>query len=403
MNKYSMRNIFKFLSFLLFISAFCACGKVYDIPSVNKIDRCDINPENTYEVYIPKRDNSVKKLPVLLILDSEARGKYALEHFKTGAGKYPVIAISSNYIKNNFAGYETAINQLIDDVRKKYPASEEVYLSGFSGCARMVIEYASKNAVNGIIPCGALASPEIIKSVKCPVVSITGMADFNFSETAQYLYMDQWQPENLNLEIIEGKHDWPDSLTLERSLGFMYLSSNKDISASLKKDRIEEFNLIQQKRISDLKNQNSLIKATAIACYMSKSELFNKSERFTDLYNSLKSDHNFIDQLNKLKDLLMSEMNVRSLYIEAFSTKDIIWWKNEIKTADKEILTASDHLDRDMFMRIKGFWSIACYSICNQAVQRNDKSLLGKVLLVYKELEPQNTDMLKFSEIYQKM
>jgi hypothetical protein len=400
--KLNMRIIIKFFLVLFSISLFFACKGDFEVPLVSKTDRCEINPENTYDVFIPKRNKSIKKLPVLLILDSEARGEFALNHFKTGAEKYPVITISSNYIKNNFEGYETAIHQLIDDVRKKYPASNTIYLSGFSGCARMIIDYAAKNTVDGLISCGALASPEVIKAVKCPVISITGMADFNFGETAQYLFSEEI-PENLNLEIIEGKHEWPDSITLERSLGFLYLSTNKDISTSFKNEKLKEFDIIQEKRIAGLKKQNSLIKAISIAGYMSKTELFNIDNKYTQLYNSLKSDHNFNDQLIKLRDLLMSEMNVRPLYIEAFSTKDISWWRNEINTADKEIFTAKDHLDRDMFMRMKGFWGIACYSICNQAIHNNDKILLGKVLSVYRELEPGNQDMLKFTQVYQKM
>ena len=50
-----------------------------------------------------------------------------------------------------------------------------------------------------------------------------------------------------------------------------------------------------------------------------------------------------------------------------------------------------------MYLRIKGFWGIASYTLCKQAVQAQNAEVLGKLLVIYRTLEPENPDMFYFS------
>ena len=109
---------------------------------VEKTDSCKSDSKNSYEVYIPARHSATDKLPLLVIIDAHGNGKFALDKFRQAARQYPAILVASDLIKNGFEGYEASIQTLIDDVRQKYPVSETVYLTGFSGGARMALGYA---------------------------------------------------------------------------------------------------------------------------------------------------------------------------------------------------------------------------------------------------------------------
>jgi len=88
---------------------------------------------------------------------------------------------------------------------------------------------------------------------------------------------------------------------------------------------------------------------------------------------------------------------MRQPYIEDFQTKDTLWWKKEIDTTNEKIKTEQNTYTNDMYRRIKGFWGIACYSLCKQAINQQNVEVLNKVLAIYRMVEPENPDMFYFS------
>lgn len=239
-----MRSFVGYLISVLIFTLFSCGGEnkpVETVQAVDKTDSCRLDPKNKYEVYIPQRNSTFSKLPLLVIIDPHAAGQSALEKFKQAAGKYPVILVASDLIKNNFSGYEAAIQAMIEDVRQKYPAGETVFLSGFSGGARMALGYALTHRSCGLILAGALASAEQLIALQCTVISISGMDDFNFAETAQYLFREQSIPANLKIELTGASHDWPDSLMLANALGFLYLSCQSADIPSPSKSQHKEY------------------------------------------------------------------------------------------------------------------------------------------------------------------
>lgn len=389
--------------FLLVICSVLFCGMIScqntgraneTVPAIALTDHCKADTTNSYEVYIPVREKSAKDLPLLVIIDSHGSGKYALEKFKYGADRYPAVLVASNLVKNDFEGYEGAINTLIEDARQKYPVGTTVYITGFSGGARMALGYALTHPVDGLILCGALAGPDQLNSLKCPVVSISGMDDFNFMETAQYMFQEQTAPANLKIELTDASHNWPDSLMLANAFGFVSLS-NKESSAS--KQVLDNYCQAQEKRVDTLKRKGDFIKAELIARNLASTEPFNHDKTFSSLYSSLKKSPGYNDQMNKLKKNLEFEISVRQPYIDAFQTKDTVWWKNEIKTANEKIKTEKDPYTKDTYLRIKGFWGIACYTFCNRALQGHNQEILKRVVPIYRMLEPENPYVPYFS------
>jgi hypothetical protein len=391
---------------LLILYAVLCCGMVsfHDagktmetVKAVVKTDYCKADPKNRYEVFIPERNNIPEKLPLLVIIDAHAGGKFALDKFKQCAKRYPAILVSSNLIKNGFVNYEGAIRALIEDVRQKYPAGKMVFMAGFSGGARMAIGYAMTHPLNGLILCGALAKADQINALHCPVFSISGMDDFNFMETAQYLFDEQSIPANLMIELTNASHNWPDSRLLTDAFGFLYLSCPAEDIPFPAKSPLSVYCQLQQARIDTLKKQGDLLKAAQIARNMSSFAPFNNHYTFASAFNDLKTNSIYISQLNLLKNSLNFEISLRQSYLDAFLAKDSLWWKNEIKTTKEKIRTVQDSFKKDMYRRINGFLGIACYSFCNQAVKEQNGELLNKIVSIYRILEPENPDMFYFS------
>ena len=395
-----MNRLFTLLYSMLFCGLVTCCGTGNSnetVKAVEKTDSCKLDPKNTYEVYIPERDNPVDKLPLLVILDSHGSGKFALNKFKRGANQYPAILVASNLIKNGFEGYDGAIKTLIEDVRKKYPTGETVFMTGFSGGARMALGYALAHQMNGLILCGALANTDQINALHCPVISISGMDDFNFMETAQYLFQEQTTPGNLKIELTNASHNWPDSLMLSNAFGFLRLSCHASDIPSLPKSQLKMYCLNQQSRIDTLKQHGDFLKAALIARNMALTEPFNNEKAFASSYNELKNNPAHINQLNRLEQCLNYEISVRQPFLDDFRTKDTLWWKNEIRSSEEKIKTEQDSYIKDTYRRIKGFWGLASYSLCKQAISGQNAEALNKTLYIYRMLEPDNPDMFYFS------
>jgi len=368
-----------------------------NVKAVEKTDSCKANLKNTYEVYIPERNSIDIKLPLLIIIDAHGSGQFALNKFKQGANRYPVILVASDYIKNGFVNYESAIQILIDDVRQKYPTGKTTFMAGFSGGARMALGYALSHQPDGLILCGALANASQINALHCPVISISGMDDFNFVETAQYLFQDKTIPKNLKIELTNASHNWPHSQMLANALGFLSLSCRNEDVPSPTKAELKIFNQRQEDRIDSLKKQDDFLKAELIARNMSTTAPFNSDKTFADTYQNLKRNPQYIHQLSKLKKTLNFEMKARQPYLNAFTTKDSLWWKNEIETINTKIKTEQDSFQVDMYRRIKAFWGIACYSLGNQAINSHNAEMLNKIIPVYRMLEPENPYVYYFS------
>ena len=395
-----MNRLFLLPYFMLYLglgSNSCVGKSTETIMAVEKTDCCKSDLKNTYEVYIPERDNSVEKLPLLIIIDSHGNGKFALDKFKHGANQYPVVLVASNLIKNGFEGYEGAILTLIEDVRQKYPIGKVVFMTGFSGGARMALGYGLSHHLNGLILCGALANSDQINALHCPVISISGMDDFNFMETAQFLFQDQLMPGNLKIELTNASHSWPDSLMLANTFGFLSLSCQATDVPSPSKSKLDVYCQNQQTRINSLRRQGELLKAALIARNMSSTEPFRNTQTFASTYHDLKTSPEYTNQMDRLGKNLNYEISMRRPYLDAFQTKDTLWWKNEIRTVDEKIRTEQDSYTKDMYRRIKGFWGIACYSLCKQTLKKQNSEALNKILTIYRILEPKNPDMFYFS------
>jgi len=391
-------GIFKIELVILIFSVFLvSCqnnGKTTKIiSSVSKTDSCTLSSEHHYEVYIPQRTYSKNTLPLLVVLDSHGAGEYAIKKFKQTADKYEIIVVASDLIKNDFENYITATDNLIKDVTKKYPAGKTIFICGFSGGARMALNYALVNhKIQGIILCGAFASPKQLSILSCPVVSVSGTKDFNFSEAAMYFPQIEEAPYSLKFELTEDSHKWPKENILQRSVGYL-LISDKNSSISNHKKRL--FYSSQRKRIDSLQNNGEFIKESLILHNIINSDknLFRKK------LSELMEKDGYLKEISVLGENLKLEDKSRQPYYKALQEKDTIWWKNEISNIKNRIDTTKNVWTKSMYCRIKGFLGIACYSISKQSAQNKQIEQLKHILPIYSLLEPKNPDVFYFSAI----
>lgn len=382
------------------ISCFLSCSQgqpIYEVESIREADTCRYDSNHSYEIYLPPRLNEEEKLPLLIIIDPHGSGAHALNMFKYAANKYSVALVASNYIENGCSDYIKAISDLQADVKNKYPVNEVTFLTGFSGGARMALDYAQRTKVYGVISCGALASENQIRSIGSTVYSISGTDDFNFVETAQYLFNETTIPSNLKIELTNASHSWPDSMVLASAVAFQLLSSKSESIPDRVRENKNDFINTQVHKIDSCIIANKHINAWLIARNMNKSSAFKQNNKFKELCSEIQTNEYFINEIQQLKSALQFEMNVRTSYTAALSEKDSEWWAGELRSIENKIANEPDKYKQDMYKRIKSFWGIACYSFCNRAVQAKNTEMLRKILSVYKMIEPNNPDAFYFS------
>jgi len=372
-------------------------------PAIDQTVTCKSNQQHSYHVFVPSVEHSCKNLPLLVVIDPHGDGKLAVSQFKEAVQMYPAVVVGSNLIKNNDAAYIQELEELISDARSRYPVGETLFIGGFSGGARMSIGYAANHRVDGIIACGALAKPDQITAVNCPLVAVLGMDDFNFVDAAQFVLNPLQMPANLLLEITKASHSWPERPLLTQVLGYMQLSASNTFCFSDKEQMVKNYVDKQKIRIDSLVGANETIEATMVARNLSRSEQFEKTGSFALLFEKMVKSETCNAQMNELLSSIKFEMKIREAYYNALLQNDSIWWRKEIDGLNSKIETESNSYTQMAYKRIKGFLGIVCYSLCNQFLRSNDVSKLEQILTIYRILEPSNPDMLNFAEAVQRL
>ncbi|HAH22256.1 MAG TPA: hypothetical protein DCL77_00540 [Prolixibacteraceae bacterium] len=366
---------------------------------INKTDKCQNHVAHTYQVFVPSADPSCKSLPLLVVIDPHGDGKLAVKQFKEAAQTYKVVLIASNLVKNNVAGYLQLLDELIADARSKYPVGNTLYLGGFSGGARMSLDYAVSRPANGVIACGALASPEQINAIKCPVMAIVGMDDFNFIEAAQFIINPATIPQNLAIETTNASHSWPESGVLARATGYLHLSSKENNTCLDTNTLLKSYVDQQTTRLNSLTQSKDELNSMLLARNLSISKPFESIGSFRSRYEKLVKGVAFAQQRDKLVTNLQLELSIRDQYEKALQEKDSTWWKNEIPALNTKLTREKDQQKNLVYHRIKGFLGVACYSMCNRAASQKEVIVLEQVVPIYRILEPDNPDQLYYSAV----
>jgi hypothetical protein len=265
----------------------------------------------------------------------------------------------------------------------------------------MVLNYGEFMPVNGIIVCGALSSADHILAIKSPVIAFASLADFNFIESAQYIFKPESAPGNLKLELTGLSHEWPSAQLLENALGFFNAIDKKIKSCSeIKKSMTKEFLKYQKNRIDSLQQSGDILFADMIARNFSTSDNIQKHKEFFQIRKDIEAGAEYQAALNQLKESIRFELAVRNAYNSALQVNDSIWWAGEINSLLRKMDEDKDYFRSMAYKRIKGFLGIMCFTLSSNAVQLNDLDNADRLLSIYHLIEPQNCDMLYFRALY---
>jgi hypothetical protein len=291
-------------------------------------EKCDIEPANVYHYILPEQHEG--SLSLVIILDSGGDGLLAVKKAEPAVFEIPCMVVGSDLIRNNFAGYEPAIERLIEDVCRKFPvAKEQVFIAGFSGGARMAFEYARKHRIKGVLMCGAGPSPEAIRQLPCPLYMITGTTDFNFSEM---YYNPLEKPVNAKYltDFFRGKHEWPPADILQE--GFLYLMGHNIENG----ERLlqQESEILVKKADSLLTGNETLFALKALE----KALTFDPGNNLAKKrMQKIKSNQKYSASIIKIEKDLALEYRVNQAYFQASLEQDSVWWAKEIKQLTLEI------------------------------------------------------------------
>ncbi len=289
------------------------------------------NAAETFTLYLPKLYSYSAKLPLVVFFDPHGDGSVPLALYQSLADKYNCLLLASNLSKNGMNAEQTnaIAGNLIAEAKSRFHVDEKrIALAGFSGGAKVALMAACANeGVSSVVYCGA-ATNLPPNARNFALLGFAGKRDMNYSDV---ILFDQAQNSSLRRHCLlehPGKHEWPDEKTFENA--FLFLEKG----------------------------------TAAKKCF------------------ELSPD---------LQRVLASEQQNKQVYIQAFQTKDLNWWKQEIASLN---LKKKNDL---IYERLLGFISLACYSYANSALQQNNLPLAEHILSIYAMADPGNKDCEAFT------
>ena len=379
---------------LLFLSPACSHEKAIRSVSYTPAEfgKCKADTSNHYHYALPLQHKG--NLPLLIILDSGGDGLLAVNKVSPAVLRIPCIMIGSDRVRNNFPGYERAVELLINDACQKFPVNkEQIYLAGFSGGARMAYEYARNHPVKGILMCGAGPAVNSFQELPCRVYMIAGTTDFNFSEM-YYNPLTISGQQRFLADYFRGSHEWPPAERMKD--GFLFLMGKSiPYGESLLK---QESSILTEEADSLLARDETLFALKAVEKALSFDPDNKPAKRQIE---RIKKDRKLVRNIIKIESDLALENKIDQAYSQASMERDSIWWAKEIKQLSLEIANNSGET-KDHYLRIKAFLGILFYSRLNSLIRSQpDNNQIVHILAAYRMAEPENPDVYYDYALYE--
>jgi predicted esterase len=299
-------------------------------------------PQLSYCLYLPSGYSAQKKFPVIFIFDAHADGKLPVEKYHALAEEFGFVLIGSNNSRNGLA-YDSLVGMataLIQDASSKISVdATRRYTMGFSGGARVAgVVAASAQNIAGVIGCGAAYMDENFKSR--PELFFFRFArndDFNLLEMSRmHEHFKQAGVKNY-FQVFEGKHEWPDSATMRNAFEILTVTDARQMAALEKK-----------------------ISAAGVSPRVAKG--------------------------------FEAEAEQQKKYIDAFTSQNIFWWKNEISGLQQCGNMKADVEKLHRCKRLLAYIGVAVYSFSTNAIKSHNDADAEKLLQIYLMADSQNSE-----------
>ncbi len=358
----------------------------------------------SYAVYLPASYSKSKALPVIYFFDPHADGSLPLENYKSLAEEFHFVFVGCNNSKNgmSFEQTQAVAGRMMADVTNRFYVHEQwQYVAGFSGGSKVACNLAIVNpSIKGLIACsGSYANNAQPFSASLNVASLAGEKDFNYFEMVRFHEIVSVTNAALFIST-NNKHEWPPVTAMREALLFMHI---KKVEGDKKSDEVKALETAFKKEMakaSALEKKGNIY--NACQQYKNSISIFKNTLDVSlsiEKVKSLEKNPLFEAYENKKQNLENQEQKAQQYYAEAFQTKDINWWNNDIaktKTASED---SSDPLWAAYNSRMMGFFGIISYSYCTQAVKAN-AAQAEKLLAIYKSCAPEIDEANFLSAVY---
>ncbi len=199
--------------------------------------KCQLDPTQTYSLYLPGNFTPERRWPGLLVFDPRGRSVPAAELFRDAAETYGWVILSSDNTRSDgpMEPNQKALAALWPEVHIRHSIDpRRIYVAGFSGGA--MIGWALGRATGGratgelagVIGTGGHLEPEVFETeMHFPCFGAAGDTDFNYAGMrAVHSQLERWNTPN-RLEIFDGPHRWMPSELATEGVEWMELQAMK--------------------------------------------------------------------------------------------------------------------------------------------------------------------------------
>jgi len=367
--------------------------------------KCSGDISQSYWIAVPPGRNSSEQLPLVIAFDPHGDGKLAVSSVIGAVTDLGYMVVGSNVIRNGYENIENAFAIMTADIFKRFNVNRQrIYVAGFSGGGRFAQifsqMYPDTKAVISI-GAGSVFNPSAQPVNKIPILFLAGNEDFNYMEIQNSV--ENLKAMGLLSYFFEfgGKHEWPERKIMDEALLWFEFDNCRRNKGRSNDPLIKNYREKIIQKAEELESDHEMLQAcqeyekgiTFLSGLVNTKSLSKKAE-------SLKGSDDYKGQMSRKQRAINLEIRLQQGYIQAFDLKDTIWWSSEIRNLDRELKEEDDAFLRAAYRRIKNFISMASYSYCNSALRSNDLAKAGRLIDIYKTVDPVNPDAYYFSALY---
>ena len=338
-----------------------------------------------YDVYLPKGFKRDKQQVTLIFLDPHADASVPLKKYEALADKYNFMLIGSNDVKNGISLEDgsTLVDALVQEVKSSFYVDPlAISIAGFSGGAKAALAAAYQlPGFSTVIYCGAAFPPDF-RLVSIPSMGISGTSDMNLTEVLYYYSSLDSIKSRHSLIVTKSKHEWPDESAFEQA--FAWCMTSRCISGGYC-DKVALQNLLDHSFQIAQKEQDPVFKNLFLQhqylTYNGLLDITNIERVITQNQNTIIFKERYQSFLNELS----RETSMRQMYQEAFASKDLLWWLEQVRSLNAR---SADPVN----VRLLNFLSLASYSYSRQSLKEVNLVEADKFLSLYKAADPKNSE-----------
>jgi poly(3-hydroxybutyrate) depolymerase len=231
------------LSMAWLAAAVCA-ARGEEIPRGQVVERviCRADEQQSYALYLPQAYTVEKMWPIVYCLDPGARGKLPVERLAKAAESEGFIVVGSNNSRNGPIGpIRDALSAMLMDVHARFSVDDSrAYAAGFSGGARVVVQWARNKGLAGVLACGAGYVDATPRETGYKIFLAAGIDDFNYPELRGNSLEMARNGVAHRFATFEGGHEWlTEALALEALQYFVGKVGTQAAVASKEEDKLD--------------------------------------------------------------------------------------------------------------------------------------------------------------------